>query len=252
MSETAPKVKRALVTGAGRGIGRAIALALAKSGVDVAVVARTSSELQSLEKEIRASGRACLMLEADLSDYAAVLSAAEQALTAWPTIDILVNNAGVSHPESALETREANWDHTFAVNTKALFFLSQALAGPMLEQGWGRIVNISSQASLVALEDHAAYCASKGAVEMVSKVMALEWAPYGVTVNCVAPTVINTPMARMAFPTPEAKEKMLRRIPVGRFGEVDEVAAVVLFLASEGAAMITGDTIKLDGGWTVQ
>ena len=252
MSESATKVKKALVTGASKGIGRAIALALPKNGMDVAIVARTGPELETLESEIRALGRECLRLEADLSQHVEVVEVAKRALQAWPTIDILVNNAGVSHPESALETQEASWDHTFAVNTKALFFLSQALAKPMLEQNWGRVVNISSQSGLVALEDHAAYCASKGAVEMVSKVLALEWAPRGVTVNCVAPTVINTPMAAMAFPTPEAKQKMLSRIPVGRFGEVNEVAAVVLFLVSDGAAMITGDTIKLDGGWTVQ
>ncbi len=252
MSGESSKTKKALVTGASKGIGRAIAVALAKSGVDVAVVARSGPELETLEKEIRASGRDCLRLEADLSQHAEVVRVTERALATWPVIDILVNNAGVSHPESALETREASWDHTFAVNTKALFFLSQALVKPMLTQGWGRVVNISSQAGLVALEDHAAYCASKGAVEMLSKVLALEWAPRGVTVNCVAPTVVNTPMAEMAFPTPEAKQKMLERIPVGRFGETDEVAATVLFLVSSGAAMITGDTIKLDGGWTVQ
>ena len=173
-------------------------------------------------------------------------------LLSGPTIDILVNNAGVSHPESGLETQESNWDHTFAINSKALFFMSQGLVKPMLKQKWGRIINISSQAGSIALEDHAAYCASKGAVEMVSKVMALEWSPRGVTVNCIAPTVINTPMAEMAFPTAKAKQKMLDKIPVGRFGEVDEVAAAVLFLASDGAAMITGDTIKIDGGWTAQ
>ena len=244
--------KKALVSGASKGIGRAIALALAAQGVDVAVVARNEEDLETLAKEVRSQGRNCLVLTADLAEYDEVLGVAERALGEWPTIDILVNNAGVSHPESALETGSANWDHTFAINTKALFFLSQQLAKPMLEQQWGRIINISSQAGLIALEDHAAYCASKGAVEMVSKVMALEWAPHGITVNCIAPTVINTPMAEMAFPTPEAKAKMLSRIPVGRFGEVDEVAAAVLFLASDGAAMITGDTIKVDGGWTAQ
>ncbi|CAN5853914.1 D-threitol dehydrogenase [soil metagenome] len=252
MSESRPTAKKALVTGASKGIGRAIVLELAKNGLDVAIVARSRPELEALQAEIRGLGRDCLVLEADLSQHAEVVGVAERALQAWPVIDILVNNAGVSHPESALETQEASWDHTFAVNAKALFFLSQALAKPMLTQGWGRVVNISSQAGLVALEDHAAYCASKGAVEMVSKVLALEWAPRGVTVNCIAPTVINTPMAEMAFPTAEAKQKMLSRIPVGRFGEVNEVAAVVLFLVSDGAAMITGDTIKLDGGWTVQ
>jgi len=244
--------KKALVTGASKGIGRGVALALAKQGVDVAVVARSEEELESLAKDICSQSRDCLVLKADLSNHNEVMDVAKRALAEWPTIDILVNNAGVSHPESGLDTQESSWDHTFAINSKALFFMSQGLVKPMLKQNWGRIINISSQAGLIALEDHAAYCASKGAVEMVSKVMALEWSPQGVTVNCIAPTVINTPMAEMAFPTLEAKKKMLDKIPVGRFGEVDEVAAAVLFLASDGAAMITGDTIKIDGGWTAQ
>lgn len=244
--------KRALVTGASKGIGRGVALALAQSGAGVAVVARSGGELETVADEIRGLGRESLVLEADLSQHEEVVDVGKRALEAWGHLDILVNNAGVSYPETALETQEINWDHTFAINIKALFFLSKTLAPPMIERGWGRIVNLSSQAGLIALENHAAYCASKGAVEMVSKVMALEWAPFGVTVNCVAPTVIATPMAELAFPTPEAKAGMLRRIPVGRFGEVDEVAAAVLFLASPAAAMITGDTIKVDGGWTVQ
>ncbi|MCA9836952.1 MAG: SDR family oxidoreductase [Trueperaceae bacterium] len=244
--------KKALVTGASKGIGRAIALSLAEQGVDLVISARTKAELEQLAGELKNKAVTCHYVVADLAKHEDVIKLAKEALAIYPTIDILVNNAGVSHPESALETAETSWDHTFDINVKALFFLSQQLAQPMLSQNYGRIINISSQAGLIALEDHAAYCASKGAVEMVSKVMALEWAKYGITVNCIAPTVINTPMAEMAFPTPEAKAKMLSKIPVGRFGEVEEVAAAVLFLASKEAAMITGDTLKIDGGWLVQ
>ncbi|MEM7734648.1 MAG: SDR family NAD(P)-dependent oxidoreductase [Deinococcota bacterium] len=244
--------KKALVTGASKGIGRAIALSLADQGVDLIITARSEAELTSLKQDISQQGMQCHHITADLAQHADVLNLAQQALNIFPTIDILVNNAGVSHPESATTTQEASWNHTFDINVKALFFLSQQLVKPMMAQTYGRIVNISSQAGLIALHDHAAYCASKGAVEMVSKVMALEWAPHGITVNCIAPTVINTPMAEMAFPTPESKQSMLNRIPVGRFGEPDEVAAAVLFLASEEASMITGDTIKIDGGWTAQ
>ena len=244
--------KKALVTGASKGIGRGVALALAKAGVDLVVSARSEAELENLAAEVKALGQVCHMVRADLSQFEDVLELARAAQELFPTLDILVNNAGVSHPESALSTSETNWNHTFDINVKALFFLAQQLVKPMIAQNWGRIINISSQAGLIALEDHAAYCASQGAVEMVSKVMALEWSKYGVTSNCIAPTVINTPMAEMAFPTPEAKASMLSRIPVGRFGEVDEVAAVVIFLASQEAAMISGDTIKIDGGWTVQ
>jgi gluconate 5-dehydrogenase len=233
--------KKALVTGASKGIGRSIALALAKQGADVAITARNKDELESLANEIK-----------NLAKHKDVLKVAKTVLDKWQKVDILVNNAGVSHPESGLTTKEESWNHTFDINVKALFFLSQQLVQPMIKQKWGRIINISSQAGLIALPDHAAYCASKGAVEMVNKVMALEWSPFGITVNTIAPTVINTPMAAMAFPTKAAKKYMLDRIPVGRFGEVEEVAAAVLFLASAMSGMISGDTLKIDGGWTVQ
>lgn len=241
--------KRALITGASKGIGHGLATAFAAQGADIVAVARDEGGLESLKQEVEAMGQRCETIRADLAEMADVQRVGAQAEALG--VHILVNNAGVSFPESALTTGLGNWDKTFAVNVRAAFFLAQAFGKPMLGRGWGRVVNISSQAGLIALEDHAAYCASKGALEMVSKVLALEWAPKGVTVNCVAPTVIATPMAEMAFPTPEAKARMLSRIPVGRFGEVHEVAAAVLFLASEAASMITGDTIKVDGGWTV-
>ncbi len=242
--------RRALITGASKGIGRGLVTAFAAQGADIVAVARDERGLEEVRREVEAAGQTCETIRADLgemTDVARVGAEAERL-----EVHILVNNAGVSFPESALETGLKNWDKTFAVNVRAAFFLAQAFGKPMLNRGWGRVVNISSQSGLIALEDHAAYCASKGALEMISKVLALEWAPHGVTVNCVAPTVIATPMAEMAFPTPEAKAKMLSRIPVGRFGEIHEVAAAALFLASGAAAMITGETLKVDGGWTVQ
>lgn len=242
--------KRALITGASKGIGRGLAVMFAEHGADIVAVARDEAGLAEVRREVEALGRSCVVRRADLGSAEATrgLAADTEALS----VDILVNNAGVSEPKPALETTLENWERTFAVNARAAFLLAQAFGKPMLERGWGRVINISSQSGLVALEDHVAYCASKGALEMMSKTLALEWAPRGVTVNCVAPTVIATPMAEGAFPTPEAKAKMLRRIPVGRFGEVREVAAAALFLASSAAAMITGETLKVDGGWTVQ
>jgi len=242
--------KQVLITGASRGIGRGLVSAFAAHGADVVAVARDETELAEVKREVEGAGRTCHVIPADLSDIDEVqrVGAEADALE----VHILINNAGVSFPESALETSLENWERTFAVNVRAAFFLAQAFGRPMLERGWGRVINISSQSGLVALEDHAAYCASKGALEMMSKTLALEWAARGVTVNCVAPTVISTPMAETAFPTPEAKAEMLRRIPVGRFGEVHEVAAAALFLASSAAGMITGETLKIDGGWTVQ
>ncbi len=242
--------KRALITGASKGIGRGLASAFAAQGAEIVAVARDEAGLAEVEKEVEAAGSSAQTIRADLSDMADVQRVAAEAGTL--DVHILINNAGVSYPQGALEASLENWDKTFSVNVRAAFFLAQAFGKKMVERGWGRIVNMSSQAGLIALEDHVAYCASKGALEMMSKTLALEWAPAGVTVNCVAPTVIATPMAATAFPTEEARAKMLRRIPVGRFGEVEEVAAAVLFLASDAAGMITGDTLKLDGGWTVQ
>ena len=242
--------KRVLITGASKGIGRGLASAFAAQGAEIVAVARDETGLAAVEREVEEAGSSCRVIHADLSDMADVEQVAAEAETL--DVHILVNNAGVSYPQSVLEANLENWEKTFAVNVRAAFFLAQAFGKAMVERGWGRIINMSSQAGLIALEDHVAYCASKGALEMMSKTLALEWAPAGVTVNCVAPTVISTPMAAMAFPTEEARNNMLRRIPVGRFGEVEEVAAAVLFLASDAAGMITGDTLKIDGGWTVQ
>ena len=242
--------RRALITGASRGIGRGLVATFAAHGADIVAVARDDVGLAEVQGEVEEAGRTCHIIRADLGEMAGVRRVVEAA--EGLDVHILVNNAGVSFPQSALTTSLENWERTFAVNVRAAFFLSQAFGRPMLAHGWGRVVNISSQSGLVALEDHAAYCASKGALEMMSKTLALEWAARGVTVNCVAPTVISTPMADTAFPTPEAKANMLRRIPVGRFGEVHEVAAAALFLATSAAAMTTGETLKVDGGWTVQ
>lgn len=244
--------KIAVVTGASKGIGRGIALELAGRGADIVAIARDAEALDSLQKEIEGAAERCVYVSADLATDDGCQRAIHEVLAARPEVHILVNSAGVSFPERASETTREQWDRTFAVNVRALFLLTQAFGRGMVERGWGRIIHISSQAGLVAIENHAAYGASKGAVEMLSKVLALEWAPHGVTVNCIAPTVIDTAMAKTAFPTEEARRKMLDRIPVGRFGEVEEVAAAALFLASERAAMITGDTLRVDGGWTVQ
>jgi NAD(P)-dependent dehydrogenase (short-subunit alcohol dehydrogenase family) len=187
----------------------------AEHGADIVAVARGEAGLAEVQREVEALGRSCALRRADLAKLADLerLAAEAEALA----VDILVNNAGVSEPKPALETTLGTWERTFAVNVRAAFVLTQAFGQLMLARGWGRVINISSQAGLVALEHHVAYCASKGALELMSRVLALEWAPCGVTVNCVAPTVIATPMAEGAFPTPEAKARMLRR-PLSRLG----------------------------------
>ena len=244
--------RRAVVTGAGKGIGRSICLELAKAGADVFAVSRTRSDLDSLGEELRPTGvrYGCCVVDLRGKETAEYVAAEAEAALGAP--DVLVNNAGVADNAPATEVTEEQWDTTLDVNAKGAFFLSQALGRSMLESGWGRIVNVSSQAGLVALEQHAAYGASKGAMNMLTKVLAIEWGPRGVTVNAVAPTVILTPMGEAFWNAPDRREPMLEKIPLGRFGVPTEVASVVAFLASDHAALINGAIIPIDGGYTAR
>ena len=242
----------ALVTGAGRGLGRAISLGLAQAGADLVITSRTVGELQSLAAEVRAKGRRCRCFTADLSRVREIEPLVEAAWSAFGGIDVLVNNAGVSIVEPAAEVSEEHWDLVLDLNLKGLFFVAQAVGRRMLERGSGKIVNMASQAGVVGLANHAAYCASKGGVVLLTKVLALEWASRGITVNAVAPTVIRTPMSDRAFADPEARADVLRRIPLGRIGEPSDVVGAVVFLASPAADLITGTTLLVDGGWTAQ
>jgi NAD(P)-dependent dehydrogenase (short-subunit alcohol dehydrogenase family) len=243
--------KVAVVTGAGKGIGRAICLELAQAGADVFGVSRTEADLDSLGDEVRALGVRFGACVADLSSAAAAEHAAQQA-AAFGDVDILVNNAGVARTAPAEDVTEADWDAVMDTNLKGAFFVAQALGRGMLARGHGRIVNVSSQAGVVGLRDHAAYCASKAGLGLITKVLAIEWGPRGVSVNAVAPTVILTPMGELVWGDPAVGGPMLAKIPLGRFGRPVEVASVVAFLASDLAAMINGETVLIDGGYTAQ
>jgi L-xylulose reductase len=235
------KGARILVTGAGKGIGREIAIHLNGVGARVVAVSRTLADLDSLREEI-----GCETIDADLSDPAQVADAARRA----GAVDHLVNNAGVSIPEPFLETSAESLDRTLAINVRAPLLLSQHVARDWIARGHkGAIVNLSSQASQAALRDHAAYCASKGAIDMLTKVMALELGPHGIRVNAVNPTVTLTPMGKMAWGDPAKSGPMLAKIPLGRFAEPREVATVVAFLLGDGASMISGVTLPVDGGF---
>jgi NAD(P)-dependent dehydrogenase (short-subunit alcohol dehydrogenase family) len=234
------KGKRALVTGAGKGIGREIACQLASCGAHVTAISRTEADLAVLRDEI-----GCETIAADLSDA----SSAREAALAAGDVDLLVNNAGVSFPQSFLETADASFDLTMAINVRAAMIVSQVVARHMIRKGAGAIVNVSSQASQVALADHAAYCASKGALDQLTRVMALELGPHGVRVNAVNPTVTLTPMGEMAWSDPERSGPMLAKIPLGRFAKPSDVADAVIYLLSDHAAMITGATLPVDGGF---
>jgi L-xylulose reductase len=233
--------KCALVTGAGKGIGREIALLLAGSGATVVAVSRTEDDLASLRREID-----CEAIVADLADVEEARAAARRA----GPVDLLVNNAGVSIPQPFLETTVEAFDRTIAVNLRAALVIAQVVAASMIERGrGGAIVNISSQASMVGLADHAAYCASKGALDQLTRVIALELGPHRIRVNAVNPTVTLTPMGQMAWGDPAKSDPMKAKIPLRRFAAPIDVAQAVAFLLSDEAAMIHGVTLPVDGGF---
>lgn len=233
--------QRILVTGAGKGIGRAIAHFLAREGAHIVAVSRTAEDLASLKKEIGGESHAV-----DLGDTAAT----EKFVAALGDIDLLVNNAGISIPQSFLDTTAEAFDRTMAINVRAALTISQHVARRWIARKHaGVIVNLSSQASMAALRDHAAYCASKGALDLLTKVMALELGAHGIRVNAVNPTVTLTPMGEMAWGDPAKSGPMLAKIPLGRFAQPDEVASTVAFLLSAESSMINGVALPVDGGF---
>jgi NAD(P)-dependent dehydrogenase (short-subunit alcohol dehydrogenase family) len=233
----------ALVTGASRGIGHDLALALAHAGAQVVAGARSIPELE---------GEGIHPVELDVRERRSVDAAVASAIERFGKLDVLVNNAGLGTNHDALDATEEEWDELMAVNLKGAFLASQAAGRHMVERGYGRIVNMSSQAAAVGLRRHAAYSASKAGLEGLTRVLALEWAPHGVTVNAVAPTFIRTPGTAERLDDPAFLEQVVARIPAGRVGTTTEVAAAVIFLASPAASLITGAVLPVDGGWTAQ
>ena len=242
--------KRALVTGGSKGIGAETALVLAQAGADVAIVGRDRAGLDETAAAVAATGRRCVVIEADMASVDGPAAAAATALGAFGAVDILVNNAGIARLDTLTALSPAAWDETMAVNLRAPYLLAQALVGKMMEGRAGKIINVSSQAGVVALADHGAYCASKGGLNMLTKVMALEWGLYNIQVNAVCPTVILTPMGTKVWGDPLKADPMLAKIPLGRFGQPVEVADLILFLASPASDLITGEAILIDGGYT--
>ncbi len=241
-----------LVTGAARGIGRACALALAHAGADVVLGLREAQTGADLLQEIEAIGRRALCLQMDMTRLDEIQQAVESAAKHFGRLDILVNNAGLGPSNLAEDVREEDFDLTMAVNVKGTFFASQAAGRQMIKQKYGRIVNLSSQAGLVALPSESIYCISKAAIIHLTRCLAVEWGQYNITVNAIAPTFINTPGTAEALQDDAFRTDVLSRIALGRIGEPMEVAGAVVFLASPAASLITGDTLLIDGGWTAR
>lgn len=242
----------ALVTGASKGIGRGVAKVLAHAGATVAVAARGVEELATLTEEIREAGGTARSFFLDVRDVGGIHASMKAVHEELGRLDILVNNAGLGAGSPAVEVTEAEWDEMMAVNLKGLFFCCQAAGRIMLSQGYGRIVNMSSQAGVVGIRDSAVYCASKGGVNQLTKVLALEWSASGVTVNAVGPTFIYTPGTAERLDQPDFRQSVLDRLPIGRVGTMTDVAGAVIYLASPAAAMVTGTLLLVDGGWTAQ
>jgi NAD(P)-dependent dehydrogenase (short-subunit alcohol dehydrogenase family) len=245
--------RTALVTGAARGLGRAIALALANAGADVVLGLRDVRTGEALAGEIEALGRRALSLQMDVGILAEVGAATHKAVAHFGKIDILVNNVGIG-PEGPVENvSEPEFDETVAVNLKGTFFTSTIVGKHMIGRGYGRIINMGSQAGLVALPGEAIYCMTKAAIAHLTKCLAVEWGRHGITVNAVAPTFIATPGTEPALSNQAFRADVIERIAaLHRIGEPVEVAGAVVFLASPAASLITGHTIVIDGGWTAR
>ncbi|MDR1612362.1 MAG: D-threitol dehydrogenase [Planctomycetota bacterium] len=243
--------KTALVTGAGAGIGEAIALMFARKGADVIAVDINAAAAETVAGKVKGYGRKALALAADITDNAQIAEVVEKSVKESGSIDILVNCAGVALLDDAEKIPADFWNRTINLNLGASFFMSQAVGQRMIKQGGGKIINMASQAALIALDRHVAYNSSKAGIVAMTQVLACEWAEFNIQVNAISPTVILTELGKKAW-AGEAGEAMKKKIPAGRFGYPEEVAAMAVYLASDAANLVTGANFVIDGGYTVQ
>jgi NAD(P)-dependent dehydrogenase (short-subunit alcohol dehydrogenase family) len=242
--------RKALITGASKGIGAEIAAVFAEAGADIVALGRDKGDLAATADAVRAHGRRCLTLVAEMASPTEPVTACERALAEWGTIDILVNSAGIAIVAPAVDFGTADWDRMMAVNLRAPFLTARTLAPAMIAQRWGKVVNISSQTGVIALDDHAAYASSKGGLNALTKSLCAEWARHNVQVNAICPTVVMTPMGKTVWGKPEKGDPFRNATPARRFAEPVEIADAALYLASDASAMVNGALLMVEGGFT--
>jgi NAD(P)-dependent dehydrogenase (short-subunit alcohol dehydrogenase family) len=243
--------KVALVTGASKGLGSAIAVGLAQAGARLALCARSREGLAATKAAVEAAGGEAHTFEMDVLSRASVRDAVAAAVADLGRIDILVNNAGVNVRKPTLELEEEEWDRVVDTNLKGYFLVAQAVGAHMVARRSGKVINVSSIFGAVGMNNQLAYATSKGGVVQLTKVMAIEWAPHGVTVNAVGPTYFETPLVAALRNDPERFRFINERTPMGRWGQPEELVGTIVYLAAPASDFVTGQTVYVDGGWTI-
>jgi 2-deoxy-D-gluconate 3-dehydrogenase len=242
--------KTAFVTGAATGLGQAIAIALARQGAHLALCDKPGVSLEETHSKVREFGADPVEVEIDIRDVGQITEGIGILRSRAGRIDVLVNNAGINRPTPGLEVSQENWDDHFTTNVRGGFFIAQKLAPAMMGNKWGRIIFISSQSGLIGIPGQPVYCSTKGAIIQLVRTLGVEWAKYGITVNSVAPTFVETDLTRKRLQNPEFLNFVLGKIPAGVLARPEDVAAAVVFLASPEARMVNCATLTVDGGWT--
>jgi len=241
----------ALVTGAGRGLGRAIARAVGRAGAAVACAGRSRDQVDAAAAELEAAGARALALGLDVTRTDQITAAVEEAEARLGPIDILVNNAGITLERKTVELTDEEWDRVLATNVTAMFRCARAVAPGMIRRGHGKVINVGSMYGVIGVARYAAYCASKAAVDGLTRSLAVEWARHGIQINCLAPGYMNTDIPRAALADERTRALFLSKVPARRIGEPDEVGALAVYLASPASDFMTGQTLYLDGGQTI-